>query len=143
MNISQRGINLIKKYEGLELKAYKCTAGIWTIGYGTTKGVVPGMAITEKQAEEFLKRDIRYFELWVDKLIDVPLKQNQYDALVSFTYNLGEGALKDSTLRKFLNQSRYDLVPAQILRWNKSKGKILPGLVRRREEESKLFAEKI
>lgn len=143
MNISQRGINLIKKYEGLELKAYTCKGGKLTIGWGTTKGVTSGMVITIKQAEEFLERDIRYFELWVDKLIDVPLNQNQYDALVSFTYNLGEGALKDSTLRKFLNQGRYDLVPAQILRWNKSKGKILPGLVRRREEESKLFAEKM
>lgn len=143
MNISQRGINLIKKYEGLKLKAYKCPAGILTIGYGTTKGVTPGMTVTEKQAEELLKKDVRYFELWVEKLIDVKLNQNQFDALVSFTYNLGEGSLKNSKLREFLNQGRYDLVPAQFLRWNKSKGKILAGLVKRREEESKLFAEKI
>lgn len=143
MTISQRGINLIKKYEGLKLKAYICSGGKLTIGYGHTKGVKEGQIITEKEAIELLKKDIRYFELWVEKLIDVPLNQNQFDSLVSFTYNLGEGALKGSTLRKFLNQGRYDRVPEQFLRWNKSKGKILTGLVKRRDEESKLFAEKI
>lgn len=141
MQTSQKGIDLIKSFEGLKLKTYKCPAGVWTIGYGTTKGVTPGMEITQKQAEEFLKRDLRYFELWVDKLIDVPLSQPQFDALVSFTYNLGEGALKGSTLRKFLNQGRYDLVPDQFLRWNKANKKVLPGLTRRREAEAKMFKE--
>lgn len=141
MQTSQKGIDLIKSFEGLKLKSYKCPAGVWTIGYGTTKGVTPGMEITQKQAEELLKRDLRYFELWVDKLIDVPLSQPQFDALVSFTYNLGEGALKGSTLRKFLNQGRYDLVPDQFLRWNKANKKVLPGLTRRREAEAKMFKE--
>lgn len=141
MQTSQKGIDLIKSFEGLKLKAYKCPAGVWTIGYGTTKGVTPGMEITQKQAEELLKRDLRYFELWVDKLIDVPLSQPQFDALVSFTYNLGEGALKGSTLRKFLNQGRYNLVPDQFLRWNKANKKVLPGLTRRREAEAKMFKE--
>lgn len=141
MQTSQKGIDLIKSFEGLKLKTYKCPAGVWTIGYGTTKGVTPGMEITQKQAEEFLKSDLRYFELWVDKLIDVPLSQPQFDALVSFTYNLGEGALKGSTLRKFLNQGRYDLVPDQFLRWNKANKKVLPGLTRRREAEAKMFKE--
>lgn len=141
MNISQKGVDLIKSFEGLKLKSYKCPAGVWTIGYGTTKGVTPGMEITQKQAEELLRRDLRYFELWVDKLIDVPLTQGQYDALVSFTYNLGEGALKGSTLRKLLNQGRYDLVPTQILRWNKANNKVLAGLTRRREAEAKMFKE--
>lgn len=141
MNISQKGVDLIKSFEGLKLKSYKCPAGVWTIGYGTTKGVTPGMEITQKEAEELLKRDLRYFELWVDKLIDVPLSQPQFDALVSFTYNLGEGALKGSTLRKLLNQGRYDLVPDQFLRWNKANKKVLPGLTRRREAEAKMFKE--
>lgn len=139
MQTSQKGIDLIKSFEGLKLKTYKCPAGVWTIGYGTTKGVTPGMEITQKQAEEFLKRDLRYFELWVDKLIDIPLTQNQFDALVSFTYNLGEGAMKGSTLRKKLNMGLYSAVPSEMLRWNKVGGKVLNGLVRRREAEAKLF----
>ncbi|MGL5904757.1 MAG: lysozyme [Cetobacterium sp.] len=139
MKISQKGIDLIKSFEGLELKAYQCSAKVWTIGFGSTKGVVPGMQITEKEAEEMLKKDLIYFERWVEKLIEVELTQNQFDALVSFTYNLGEGALKNSTLRKFLNDKRYDLVPAQFLRWNKAGGKVLNGLTRRREAEAKMF----
>ncbi|MGL5712091.1 MAG: lysozyme [Cetobacterium sp.] len=141
MRISKVGIELIKKFEGCKLKAYYCPSKILTIGYGKTKGVTPGMVITLEEAENFLKEDLRYFELWVEKLINVPLNQNQFDALVSFTYNLGEGALKNSTLRKFLNDGRYDLVPAQILRWDKSKGVSLNGLKRRREAEAKLFEE--
>lgn len=139
MKISQKGIDLIKSFEGCRLETYKCSANVNTIGYGTTKGVVPGMKISLLEAEEMLKIDLAYFERWVEKLIEVDLTQNQFDALVSFTYNLGEGALKNSTLRKFLNNKRYDLVPGQFLRWNKAGGKILNGLTRRREAEAKMF----
>ncbi|MGL5716723.1 MAG: lysozyme [Paraclostridium sp.] len=139
MKTSQKGIDLIKSFEGCRLETYKCSANVNTIGYGTTKGVVPGMKISLLEAEEMLKRDLIYFERWVEKLIEVELTQNQFDALVSFTYNLGEGALKNSTLRKFLNDKRYDLVPGQFLRWNMAGGKVLNGLVRRREAEAKMF----
>lgn len=139
MKTSQKGINLIKSFEGCRLETYKCSANVNTIGYGTTKGVVPGMKISLLEAEEMLKIDLVYFERWVEKLIEVELTQNQFDALVSFTYNLGEGALKNSTLRKLLNDKRYDLVPAQFLKWNKAGGKVLNGLTRRREAEAKMF----
>lgn len=139
MQISQKGIDLIKQFEGCKLKAYLCPAGVWTIGFGSTSGVIEGMQITEKEAEEMLKKDLRYFERWVSKLIEVELTQNQFDALVSFTYNLGEGALKGSTLRKKLNMGLYNEVPAQMLRWNRAGGKVLNGLVRRREAEAKMF----
>lgn len=139
MKISQKGIDLIKSFEGCKLKAYLCSGGKWTIGFGSTSGVVESMQITEAEAEEMLKRDLIYFERWVEKLIDVPLTQNQFDALVSFTYNLGEGAMKGSTLRKKLNMGLYSTVSSEMLRWNKVGGKVLNGLVRRREAEAKLF----
>lgn len=139
MKISQKGIDLIKSFEGCKLKAYLCSGGKWTIGFGSTSGVVESMQITGAEAEEMLKRDLIYFERWVEKLIDVPLTQNQFDALVSFTYNLGEGALKSSTLRKKLNMGLYSTVSSEMLRWNKVGGKVLNGLVRRREAEAKLF----
>ncbi|MGL5713608.1 MAG: lysozyme, partial [Paraclostridium sp.] len=123
MQISQKGIDLIKQFEGCKLKAYLCPAGVWTIGFGSTSGVIEGMQITEKEAEEMLKKDLRYFERWVSKLIEVELTQNQFDALVSFTYNLGEGALKGSTLRKKLNMGLYNAVPSEMLRWNRAGGK--------------------
>ena len=103
MKTSQNGINLIKKYEGCRLTAYKCPAGLWTIGYGHTKNVKSGQKITQKQAENFLKQDLKTFEKGVEKAVKVRLNQNQFDALVSFAYNCGLGALKTSTLLRKLN----------------------------------------
>ena len=97
------------------------------------------MSITQDMAEEMLDKDLLEFEEYVDKLVEVPLDQSQYDALVAWTYNLGPTNLKSSTMLKVLNDSKYDEVPAQMRRWNKSNGEVLNGLVRRREAESLLF----
>lgn len=139
MRTSQKGIDLIKKFEGCRLEAYKCPAGIWTIGYGHTKGVKDGQIITQEQAEEFLREDLRIFEQTVESCVKVPLSQNQFDALVSFCYNCGSGALKTSTLLRLLNEGKYSSAADQFLRWNKAGGKVLVGLTRRREEEREMF----
>ena len=116
MNISLEGINLIKHFEGCELEAYKCPAGVWTIGYGHIKGVKEGMTITESQAEEMLKSELNEYEGYINNLVTAELNQNQFDAMVSWVYNLGGGNLKASTLLKVLNAGDYDGVPAQMLR---------------------------
>ena len=139
MKISQEGIDLIKHFEGCELESYRCSADVLTIGYGTTKNVVEGMKITQNQAEELLMKDLEEFEEYVEDLIDVKLDQHQFDALVAWTYNLGPTNLKTSTLRKVLNKGAYDDVPEQMKRWNKANGKVLKGLVRRRDSEALLF----
>lgn len=139
MKISQNGINLIKQFEGCKLIAYKCPAGVWTIGYGHTKGVVRGQKISPERAEKFLKEDIEQFEKGVNRHVSVPLNQNQFDALVSFTYNCGLGALQRSTLLKKLNAGDYAGAANEFPKWNKSNGKVLNGLVRRRAAERALF----
>ena len=143
MNVSETGIQLIKKFEGCVLKAYKCPAGIWTIGYGHTSGVKEGQAITREQAEELLIQDLRPFEIGVNNLVNVPLNQNQFDALVSFCYNLGTGNLKNSTLLKLLNKGDYNGAAEQFDRWVYAGGKKLNGLVKRRAEEKKLFLTRV
>ncbi len=140
MNISNKGINLIKQFEGLELKAYKDSVGVLTIGYGSTgPHVTVGMTITESQAETLLKKDLSRFEKGVDDLVTVPLNQNQFDALVSFSFNLGLGNLKSSTLLRKLNSLDYIGAANEIPRWDKAGGKILKGLTRRRLAEKELF----
>lgn len=141
MTTSQRGIDLIKKYEGLRLKAYKCPAGIWTCGWGHIKNVTEGMVISQQQAEEFLKDDLKYFEVKVMELVKISLSQNQFDALVSFCYNLGEGRLKKSTLLKKLNSGDIAGAAEQFMVWNKANGKVLSGLTTRRNEERSLFTQ--
>jgi len=142
MNISQEGLGLIKKFEGCELNSYKCAAGVWTIGYGSTHGIEEGMSISKSRAEELLLEDISEFEDHVMNNVKVSLNQNQFDAMVSWTFNLGAGNLKSSTLLKVLNGNDYEDVPEQIKRWNKAGGKVLEGLIRRREAEALLFAGK-
>ena len=139
MEISQEGLSLIKKFEGCELESYKCAAGVWTIGYGSTKGVEEGMEISQERADMLLLEDVEVFEEAVNKLVEVPLEQNQFDALVSWTFNLGSTNLQNSTLLKVLNNEDYEGVPSQIKRWNKAGGEVLQGLVRRREAEALLF----
>jgi lysozyme len=139
MKISAEGLELIKKFEGCELKAYKCPAGVWTIGYGHIKGVEEGMEITKEQAEEMLKEEVVEYENYVNTAVSVPLSQNHFDALVSWVYNLGNGNLTSSSMLNVLNAGDYEGVPAQIKRWNKAGGKVLEGLVRRREAEALLF----
>lgn len=140
MNISQKGIDLIKSFEGLELKAYKDSVGVVTIGYGSTgPHVAMGQTITESQAETLLKSDVGRFEKGVEDLVTVPLNQNQFDALVSFSFNLGLGNLKSSTLLRKLNSLDYVGAANEIPRWDKAGGKVLKGLTRRRLAEKELF----
>ena len=140
METSKTGLDLIKHFEGCELYAYNCPAGVWTIGYGHTKGVEPGMQITEQDAEDMLKEELIEYESYINDLVTVGLNQNQFDAMVSWVYNLGAGNLKASTLLKVLNAGDYAGVPEQMLRWNKAGGKVLEGLTRRRQAEADLFA---
>ena len=133
------GLALIKKFEGCELEAYQCSAGVWTIGYGHTKDVVEGMTISKEEAEQMLVDELHEYENYINEYVNVALSQNQFDALVSWVYNLGPANLKASTMLKVLNSGKYEDVPAQIKRWNKAGGKVLEGLIRRREAEACLF----
>mgnify|MGYP000930758996 CR=1 FL=1 len=136
---SSNGIKLIKQFEGCKLTSYKCPSGVWTIGYGHTSGVKKGQKISQAQADKFLKSDLKTFENAVNSAVKVPLNQNQFDALVSFAYNCGSGALKMSTLLKELNKKNYAGAAKEFLKWNKSNGKVLNGLVKRRAAEKELF----
>lgn len=133
------GIALIQSFEGCKLNAYLCPAGVWTIGYGHTGAVSANMTISQSQADAFLRADLSKFEEAVKKYVTVPIHQNQFDALVSFSYNCGAGALQKSTLLKMLNTGDFVSVAAEFQKWNKSGGKVLLGLTRRREAERKLF----
>ena len=146
MKTAQRGLDLIKEFEGLYLQAYRCPAGVLTIGYGHTSvagepKVVAGMKITKQEAEDILRRDLAAVEADVGRLVKVPLTQNQFDALVSFQFNTG-GLGRSSALKR-LNAGNYADVPAALLLWNKAAGKVLAGLTRRRKAEAALFASKI
>lgn len=139
MKISENGLNLIKHFEGCELQAYKCPAGVWTIGYGHIKTAHEGKVITQEQADEMLVEEMEEYEGYINRAVKVELNQNQFDAMVSWVYNLGNGNLGASTLLKVLNMGDYAGVPAQMLRWNKAGGKVLEGLTRRRQAEADLF----
>lgn len=139
-SINSRGLNLVKQFEGLVLKAYRDPVGIWTIGYGHTGPEVgPGDVITKAQAEALLKKDLIRFEQAVRSLVKVPLNSNQFSALVSFTFNVGSGALAQSTLLSLLNQRDYQGAGDQFSRWVYGDGRVLPGLVTRRNAERDLF----
>ena len=140
MKISKNGLDLIKHFEGCELEAYKCPAGVWTIGYGHIKTAVEGMTITQHQADDMLIEEMNEYEGYINNSVRVDLTQNQFDAMVSWVYNLGNGNLNASTLLKVLNSGDYAGVPAQMMRWNKAGGKVLEGLTRRRQAEADLFA---
>ena len=135
-------MSLIKKFEGCELEAYKCAAGVWTIGYGSTKGVKEEDTLTQEEADNLLLHEMQEYEGYINDLVKAPLEQNQFDALVSWVFNLGPANLKASTMLKFLNAGDYHLIPSQIKRWNKAGGKVLEGLIRRREAEALLFEKK-
>ena len=139
MKISQEGIALIKKFEGCKLEAYKCPAGVWTIGYGHTKDVKEGDRINKDEANYLLEEEMIEYEGYINDMVNVPLDQNQFDALTSWVYNLGSSNLMSSTMLTLLNEGKYDEVPQQIKRWNKAGGKVLDGLVKRREAEALLF----
>jgi len=139
MKISQEGLSLIKKFEGCELEAYKCAAGVWTIGYGSTKSVKEGDTLTQEKADKLLLHEMNEYEGYVNEMVKVDLKQNEFDSLVSWVFNLGPSNLSSSTLLQKLNNKDWDDVPNQIKRWNKAGGQVKQGLVRRREAEALLF----
>ena len=143
MNISQNGIDLIKQFEGLRLEAYQCSAGVWTIGFGHTNGVKQGDKITLAQAEDFLRSDLEKFENAINNLVNVELNQNQFDALVSFVFNIGINAFKKSTMLKFLNNNSFPLAAGQFDRWIYANGNVVAGLINRRKKEKELFLSEI
>lgn len=147
MRTSPAGRAFIGRHEGLRLAAYRDAAGVWTIGYGHTAAAGPpapaaGMTIGAAEAEAILGRDLARFEQAVTRLVAVPLTQAQFDALVSFAFNVGEGALARSTLLKKLNAGDVAGAAAEFGRWNKAGGRVLAGLTRRRAEERALFEER-
>lgn len=140
MKTSDKGIEFIIKEEGEVLTAYRCQAGVWTIGVGHTGGVTPDMKITKEQSRELLKADLCRFEKVVNETIKHQLLQHQFDALVSFAFNVGTQAFKNSTLAKKINANApWSEIRAEFLRWNKAKGKVLAGLTSRRKREAKLY----
>ena len=144
MRTSGAGIRHIREFEGERLKAYKCSAGVWTIGVGHTSAageptVVEGMTITANESAAILARDLAAFELGVERMLKVDVSQNQFDVLVSFAFNCGLGALKKSTLLKRVNEGKFDAVPAELMKWTKAGGKEVAGLVRRRRAEAKMW----
>lgn len=142
MKLSQRGIDLIKQFEGYSSKAYPdpATGGApWTIGYGTTNGVKPGMIITAEQAERMLRDDVAKFESGVSSLLTAPTTQGQFDAMVSLAYNIGLGNFGKSTLLKKHNARCYTCAADQFRVWNRANGKVMNGLTKRRAAERELY----
>lgn len=141
MKPSSACVDLIKRFESFSATPYLCPAGVWTIGYGHTEGVTKDSpAITEPEACELLLADLTsHYAPGVERLLKVPVSQRQFDALVSFAYNVGVGALAESTLLKKLNAGFGDAAGREFLRWTKSKGRVLGGLVKRRAAEQALF----
>lgn len=154
MQMSEPGLELLKQWEGFKLKVYKDSAGLPTIGVGhlITKSeqssgqiLIGGVAVsyanglTDQQALDLLSQDVQPAQQAVNNGVKVQLNQDQFDALVSFTFNVGVGAFNGSTLLKVLNQGQYGQVPAQLQRWNKAGGKVVQGLVNRRANEIKLW----
>src|SRR5919202_116271 len=139
------GMRILKECEGLYLNAYKCPAGVWTIGYGCTKGIRPGMTISEAEAEEMLRKELTEFEKGVERVLShIPLNDNQFSALVSLTYNCGmEPITEGMTIRRKLEARDYRGAAEGFLLWNKGGGRVLPGLVKRREMERKLFLSEV
>ena len=132
-------MSLIKQFEGCKLTAYLCPAGKWTIGYGRTTNVKKGDTCSQAQADAWVVEEYDAFEARVRRIVTVPLTANQLGALVSFAYNLGVGALRDSTLLRLLNAGDYKGAAAQFARWDKAGGRVLAGLTKRRAAEAALF----
>lgn len=142
MKISQAGYDLIREFEGCRLEAYQDQVGVWTVGYGSTGGdVCKGLTITQDNAEQRLRDHLSKVEAAINRMVGVPLTQGEFDALCSFAYNLGTGALQKSTLLVKLNASDYDGACREFAKWNKAGGVPVAGLIRRRAAEMKRFEE--
>ena len=140
--ITSKSLDLVKHFEGCKLSAYKCPAGVWTIGYGHTAGVKQGDTCTQMQADLWLKNELAAQERTINEFVIVKITQNQRDALASFIYNVGPGAFKNSTLARKLNNGDYVGAAAEFAKWTKAGGKTLPGLISRRAAERALFESK-
>lgn len=139
MKISQKGLEIIKKYEGCKLFAYRDSVGVPTIGYGHTKNVTMGMAITQAQAEAFLRQDVEYVEKILNGM-GVNFTQNSFDSLCSWIFNLGVGSFNSSTMKKYIVARKPDIeITDQMVRWHNAGGKPLLGLKKRRVEEANLW----
>ena len=141
---NEAGVDLIKHYEGLRRTSYLCPANVWTIGYGAIRffdggAVPPSTTISELQADELLRRDLSHTEDMVSRLIRVPLSENQFSSLVSLVFNIGAGNFQRSQIRQRVNRSDYDGAASIFWQWRRGGGRILPGLVARRESERVLF----
>lgn len=143
MNISTNGIEMIKKWEGVRLKAYRDPVGIWTIGYGHTFGVKQGDVCSQWQAEKWLKEEAKSHMKIAEKLITVKITQHMYDALASFHYNLGVNILTNSNLLRLINAKKWKEASEKMKEYNKAGGKVLQGLVNRRNDEAKLFMKNV
>ena len=145
MSVNKATLDLIKRFEGCKLTAYQCSAGVWTIGVGTTAaaglGIEPakGMTITQDRAEDLLRQGVEKFAATVDALITAKVNANQFGACVSLAYNIGPTAFAKSTVLRELNAGNYDKAAAAFRMWNKAGGEVIQGLVNRREAEIKLF----
>ena len=139
MTTSDAGIGLIKQFEGVRLTAYRDSVGVPTIGYGSTRGVKMGDVITQAEADTRLRQDLQSAEFAVNRLVKPALTQNQFDALVSFVFNLGGTALASSTLLKYLNNGKYAEAAQEFPKWTHAGGAVLAGLIARRAAERALF----
>ena len=139
MKTSEEGLELIKSFEGCETTAYQDSVGVWTIGYGHTKGVEEGQTCSIEDAETMLSEEMDEYEGYINNMVKVELEQCEFDALVAWVYNLGPTNLGESTMLKVLNDGQFDRVPDEMRRWNRAGGQVLQGLVRRREAEALLF----
>ena len=139
MKISENGLELIKKFEGCETTAYQDSVGVWTIGFGHTKGVEEGQTCSIEDAESMLADEMDEYEGYINNMVKVELQQHEFDALVAWVYNLGPTNLGESTMLKVLNGGQFDRVPDEMNRWTRAGGEILEGLVRRRQAESLMF----
>ncbi len=144
MRVNNAGLELIKAFEGFRATAYRCPAGVWTIGYGHTSSagepaVTSGMKVTRAEAAQILARDVAAFAEGVERLLTATLSANQFSALVSFAYNVGLGNFRGSSVLKSVNSGDFAAVPRRLALWNRAGGRLLAGLVRRRAAESALF----
>lgn len=135
-----RALEIIREFEGLRLDAYRCPAGIPTIGYGATgPDIRMGMVWTQEEAEARLVEDIAQFAGAVERALTVPVSANEFAAMVSLAFNIGAGAFKKSTLLRLVNDGHFEAAAEQFLRWNRAGGREMPGLTRRRQAERQLF----
>jgi lysozyme len=146
MNITDEGLDLIRRFEGFRTQAYRDAAGVWTIGYGHTSAagspkVKPAMKITRKEAEVILARDVRMFASAISAHIRKPLTDGQFSALVSFAYNVGVENFRKSSVLRAVNAGDFAAVPRRLSLWVRSRGRVLPGLINRRAAEAACFAE--